>query len=197
MLCTDSTPVLSPQLLFAAYGKGAFPMADDDGTIHWYTAEPRAIFPLDEVAPNARFRRFLRNANFRLSRNEAFVEVMAQCAEVHRPTWISPAMITVYSEFHRMGHAHSVETWQGGHLVGGLYGVSMGGVFFAESMFSTAPNASKAAFYHLVDHLKQCGFTLLDSQFINAHTASLGAIEVPKARFEALLANALRTTATF
>ncbi|MBX2983875.1 MAG: leucyl/phenylalanyl-tRNA--protein transferase [Flavobacteriales bacterium] len=193
MLCTDNTPPFTPQLLLGTYAQGIFPMADGDGTIQWYDPDPRAIFPLDAIAPNARFRRFLRNSDLRCTLDLAFEEVIGHCATVHGESWIDQRIIATYTALHFMGHAQSVETWQGEQLVGGLYGVSLGGAFFGESMFSLVPNGSKAAFYHLVEHLKERGFSLFDTQFLNAHTASLGAIEVPRKEFSTMLAKALRS----
>ena len=197
MLCTDCEPPLSPDLLLSAYAQGIFPMADHQGSIAWYTADPRAVFPLDKVRPNARFRRFLRQADFRLTFDMAFEEVIGHCATVHGDSWISPRLLEAYVRLHEAGHAHSVETWQAGKLVGGLYGVHLGGAFFGESMFSLVSNASKAAFYHLADHLRQQGFVLFDSQFINDHTASLGAIEIPRDEYLAQLAAAIALPVKF
>lgn len=191
MPCTESTLPPSTDMLLAAYGNGLFPMADASGQVHWYTADPRAIFPLEKVRPNARFRRFLRGSGFRFTRDKAFEEVIHRCATLHGDTWIGPSLIDAYGALHRAGHAHSVETWKEDVLVGGIYGVHLGSAFFGESMFSAGPNASKAAFHELAEHLRHNGFTLFDSQFINDHTASLGAIEVPKAGYMALLKTAV------
>jgi leucyl/phenylalanyl-tRNA--protein transferase len=197
MLCSDNTPTLSADLLLAAYVQGLFPMADHDGAVHWYTADPRAVFPLESIRPNARFRRFLRSAGFRYTLDEAFEEVIGQCASLHGDSWISPELEEVYIALHRAGHAHSVETWAGDELVGGIYGVHLGSAFFGESMFSTRPNGSKAAFHFLAEHLRQRGFTLFDSQFINDHTASLGAVEIPKAEYLVRLRKALEVEVRF
>lgn len=197
MLCTDCEPPLSPDLLLSAYAQGIFPMADHQGNIGWYTADPRAVFPLDKIRPNARFRRFLRQAGFQPTFDAAFEEVIGHCATVHGESWISPRLMEAYVRLHEAGHAHSVETWQAGKLVGGLYGVHLGGAFFGESMFSLVSNASKAAFYQLADHLRQQGFVLFDSQFINDHTASLGAIEIPRDEYLAQLAVAIALPVKF
>ena len=197
MICTDSTPPFTPQLLLATYAQGIFPMADADGTIQWYSPDPRAIFPLEAVGPNARFRRFLRNSDLSCTIDQAFKEVISHCATVHGESWIDSRIINAYAALHQMGHAHSVETWQGEKLVGGLYGVSLGGAFFGESMFSLVSNASKVAFFHLVEHLKERGFLLFDTQFLNEHTASLGAIEVPQPAFNTMLDKALRLPILF
>lgn len=191
MLCTDSAPVLTPQLLLMAYRGGFFPMADGDGWIQWHCPDPRAIFPLADLRPNKRFLRFLRGSGLHCTTDAAFEDVMRQCATVHGDTWISEEMIAAYTALHRMGHAHSVETWSGDELVGGLYGVSIGAAFFGESMFSRKPNAGKAAFYHIVDHLRANDYTLFDTQYINEHTRSLGAEEVPREEFRRMLAEAV------
>ena len=197
MICTDSTPPFTPQLLLATYAQGIFPMADADGIIQWYQPNPRAIFPLETVIPNARFRRFLRNSDLSCTIDQAFEEVIGHCATVHGESWIDSRIMEAYTTLHHMGHAHSVETWKDDQLVGGLYGVSFGGAFFGESMFSLVPNGSKVAFYHLVEHLKERGFLLFDTQFLNDHTASLGAIEVPQTEFSTMLARAVRSTISF
>ncbi|MBZ0206930.1 MAG: leucyl/phenylalanyl-tRNA--protein transferase [Flavobacteriales bacterium] len=197
MICTDSTPPFSPQLLLATYAQGIFPMADPDGNIGWYSPDPRAVFPMDVMEPNARFRRFLRKSDLSCTIDQEFESVIGQCATVHGESWISSQIIEAYSALHHMGHAHSVETWKGDQLVGGLYGVSLGAAFFGESMFSLISNASKAAFYHLLKHLKEQGFVLFDTQFPNDHTVSLGAIEVPRREFRTMLAQALRSPSLF
>lgn len=197
MHCTDEEPPLSTALLLSAYAQGLFPMADQAGAIAWYTADPRAIFPLETVRPNARFRRFLKHAGFHFTLDAAFAEVIGHCATTHGDTWISPALMEAYIQLHGDGHAHSVETWLDGRLVGGIYGVHLGGAFFGESMFSLVPNGSKAAFHQLAAHLRQQGFVLFDSQFINAHTASLGAIEVPHRDYLARLQQAIALPRAF
>ncbi len=197
MLCTESAPVLSPQLLLAAYRKGYFPMADDDGAVHWHCPDPRAVFPLETIRPNIRLQRFLRKAGFELRVDTAFKEVMESCANLHGESWISPAMVEAYTGLHRAGHAHSVETWQNGNLIGGIYGVAIGAAFFGESMFSLKPNASKAAFFRLAEHLRQQRFLLFDTQYINDHTESLGAIEIPRKEFLRSLSFAVSAPASF
>lgn len=184
-------PKLSAELLLTAYSHGFFPMADERGHIDWHNPDPRAIFPLDATKPNARFRRWVRNSGLHCTFNNDFEGVMRQCATVHGDSWISEEMIQAYSALHRLGKALSVETWEGQQLVGGLYGVSIGGAFFGESMFSLVPNASKAAFHFLVEDLRRNGFSLFDTQYLNDHTASLGAINVPKVVFHKILSQAL------
>lgn len=189
----DQPSPLTAQLLMAAYSRGYFPMAEADGTLGWHDPDPRAIFPLETVRPNARLRRHLRQSGFRCTVDQAFEEVMRACATLHGPSWITDEMVRAYSDLHRIGHAHSVETWDGTQLVGGLYGVHLGAAFFGESMFSTRSHASKAAFHHLVERLRGNGFSLFDTQYLNPHTASLGAIEVPRAEFRMRLRRAIST----
>lgn len=193
MLCTDSAPVLTPQLLLAAYRRGFFPMADEAGMIQWHNPDPRAVFPLEATRPNARLRRFLRHSGFSITLNKAFDEVIANCATVHGDSWINPVIMGAYTALHHQGHALSVETWTGHRLVGGIYGVTIGAAFFGESMFSVEANASKAAFFHLAEHLRQKGFRLFDTQYLNDHTASLGAVEIPRSHFLMALEQAVAT----
>ena len=184
---------LTPDLLLAAYKQGFFPMGDEFGETEWHNPDPRAIFPLEKLKPNARFRRWLRGSGLHCTIDTDFEKVMRHCATAHGDSWITEDMITAYTALHRTGHAHSVETWDADELVGGIYGVSIGAAFFGESMFSLVPNASKAAFHHLVAHLQQCDFLLFDTQYINDHTASLGAIEIAKEKFCMILAQALKS----
>ena len=182
--------------MLAAYRRGMFPMRHDDGHLYWHDPDPRAIFPLDRIAPNARLRRLMRSGRFTVRMDRSFPGVVRACAD--RPdTWIDERIVATYEALHRAGHAHSVETWADGRLVGGLYGVSLGGAFFAESMFNRMPSAGKAAFHALVEHLVERGYTLLDTQYINAFTEQLGAVEVPRAHFRRSLVRALRVSATF
>lgn len=193
---STGTVTLSADLLLKAYHKGWFPMSHDEEGIFLHDPDPRAIFPLDSTRPNARTARALRKAGFRITHDTSFETVMRACAD--RPeTWMTEELLQAYVALHGLGRAHSVEVWQGDALVGGLYGVSIGGAFFAESMFSRVSNASKAAFFHLVDHLRGKGFGLLDSQYINDHTASLGAIEVPRSWFRTMLAQAMAIDTDF
>ncbi|MFN8352426.1 MAG: leucyl/phenylalanyl-tRNA--protein transferase [Flavobacteriales bacterium] len=185
-----------PEELLGAYAHGLFPMAHDDGHLYWHDPDPRAIFPLQDIRPNARLRRFTRNEGYHCTVDRCFTTVMASCAD--RPsTWITPEMIAVYTALHRGGYAHSVETWHGDLLIGGIYGISIGGAFFGESMFSRAPNASKVAFHFLAAHLREQGFSLFDTQYINDHTRMLGALEIPREHFRVLLADALRRNVSF
>lgn len=174
---------------------GWFPMANDDGTIQWHDPDPRAVFPLQGLKPDRTTRRLSATGRFRITRNEAFTDVMRSCADPCLPgrdgTWINEEMISAYSELHHMGAGLSMEAWENGALVGGIYGVSLGRAFFGESMFSRISGASRVAFHHLVGHLQQTGFVLFDTQYINPHTRSLGAVEIPRATFRKRLAAAL------
>ncbi len=172
----------------------------DDPTIYWVDPESRGILPIASFHIPRRLRRTLRRTPFRVSVDHAFGAVIEACSEPAngRPTtWINNRIIELYSDLHRMGYGHSVECWDGERLVGGLYGVSIGAAFFGESMFSRAADASKIALVHLVQRLSAGGYTLLDTQFVTDHLAQFGAIDVPRAHYLKLLANALRRRGDF
>ena len=171
-------------------------MAHEDGQLYWHDPDPRAVFPLERLLPNARLQTFIRSSGYKNTFDERFEAVMRGCAE-RQSTWIIEEMVQVYVELHRLGFAHSVETWKEGELIGGIYGLSIGGAFFGESMFSRETNASKAAFYHLSAHLRQRDFTLFDSQYINDHTRVLGAKEIGREKFALLLSHALAANTHF
>ncbi len=176
-------------------------MADDDGSIYWYDPDPRAIIPLDDRFHVPRsLARQVRKGDFEVRVDTAFRTVMEACAEPgsgREHTWISPELIDVYCELHALGFAHSVETWREGELVGGLYGVTLAGLFAGESMFSRATNASKVALVHLVERLRRGGFVLLDTQFVTDHLRTFGAYEIPRRQYKARLERALRVWARF
>jgi leucyl/phenylalanyl-tRNA---protein transferase len=189
---------LSPESLLAAYAGGAFPMADvDTGVVEYFTCDPRCVIPLDAFRLPHTSQRAIRGSLFRMRADTAFEQVMRGCM-LPRPgqerTWISESMVAAYCKLHELGFAHSVEAWLDDKLVGGLYGVSMGGAFFGESMFvlrnAGAGNASKACLHWLVTHLKSRQFTLLDSQYSNPLVLSFGGVEIPTAQYEAQLAAA-------
>jgi leucyl/phenylalanyl-tRNA--protein transferase len=188
--------MIDPDLLLRAYSIGVFPMADSRAAddIYWVEPKKRGILPLDDFRLSRSLAKLLRSDRFTVTADTAFSRVVARCAE-HTPdrpdTWINPAIEAAYADLHRRGHAHSIETWHDGELVGGLYGVKLGGAFFGESMFSRESNASKVALAHLVARLKVGRFQLLDCQFITDHLASLGAIEVSRDQYVALLDSAL------
>lgn len=181
---------LAPDLLLRAYAMGIFPMSDDrdDDEVFWVEPERRAILPLDSFRPSRSLRKTLAADRFVVTADRAFDRVVALCAEAapDRPsTWISGEIERSYAALYAIGHAHSIECWngdpgRGGDLVGGLYGVTLGGAFFGESMVSRATDASKVALAYLVARLRVGGFTLLDCQFMTPHLASLGAVEIDR-----------------
>lgn len=179
--------IIEPQLLIDAYCSGFFPMADPEtGRIHWYSPDPRAIFPIYSIKPSHSMRQILKKNIFRTKIDTNFEKVILECA--NRPdSWINDIIINSYLNLFKLGYAHSVETYLDDELVGGLYGVSIKAAFFGESMFSKVSNASKVAFYNLIEHLKQKNLILLDSQFINPHTKMLGAIEIPRSQYLKIL----------
>ena len=189
-------PEITPELLLRAYSIGLFPMADsaDDPELFWVEPDIRGVIPLDAFHVSRSLAKTIRRNPFDIRYDTAFNAVVAACAAAapDRPsTWINAKIKSLYSTLHRMGHAHSVEAWAGGELVGGLYGVSLGAAFFGESMFSRRTDASKICLVHLVERLKTKGFRLLDTQFTTEHLKTFGAIDVPKADYEDMLANAL------
>jgi len=199
---TRSIDRITPEILLRAYAVGLFPMAEsrDDPTLFWVDPHSRGVLPLDKFHVPRRLRRVVRQGGFEVRCDVAFEATLDGCAESteRRPdTWINREIRDLYLALHRMGHAHSVETWQDGALVGGLYGVALGGAFFGESMFSRVPDASKVALVHLVARLRQGGFVLLDTQFVTDHLKRFGAIEVPRAEYRVMLSRALAVVASF
>ena len=188
---------LTPELLCMAYAEGYFPMPDpQSGKILWFNPEPRAVLPLESFHCPRSLSKTLRRSDFRITFDEAFDDVMKGCAD-RSETWITDEFFKAYGAMARLGHAHSIEVWGGETLVGGLYGVSLGGAFFAESKFHRVTDASKVALYHLVEHLRQRHFSLLEVQFLTPHLARLGAIEIPSKRYLKLLNIALQERAFF
>ncbi|MEM9457683.1 MAG: leucyl/phenylalanyl-tRNA--protein transferase [Myxococcota bacterium] len=173
---------LSPERLVLAYSNGIFPWYSDDRPILWWSPSPRLILLPDELHVGRSLRKAQRRVPYRLAFDEAFDQVIAACATVPRPgqngTWITAEMQDAYIELHRLGIAHSAEAWEGDTLVGGVYGVALGGVFFGESMFARRPDASKLAFVTLVEQLRAWGFTLVDCQVVTEHLLRFGAREV-------------------
>lgn len=189
---------LSPDLLLHAYAHGVFPMAANRDTpdLHWIDPDLRGIIPLDGFHISRSLGRQLRKGDVDIRIDTAFDQVVMACAE--RPeTWINAPLLALYQRLHHRGVAHSLEVWQDGALVGGVFGIALGGAFFGESMFSRVPNASKVALAYLVDRLRQGGFTLFDTQFLTPHLASLGGVEIPRADYRARLAAALARQADF
>jgi len=193
---------LTPDILLKAYAAGIFPMAEtaDDPELFWVEPRWRGILPLDAFHVPRRLRRVVRQGHFTLRCDTAFEAVMRGCAEASdkRPnTWINDEILRLYAGLFSRGAAHSVECWHEGELAGGLYGVSLGAAFFGESMFSRVTDASKVALVHLVDRLRQGGYRLLDTQFLTPHLAQFGGVEISRARYRRLLADALRYRAVF
>jgi len=176
-------------------------MAHEDGEIYWYDPDPRAILPLDDrFHVSKSLARTIRQRKFDIRVDTAFTAVMQACAQPapgRETTWISDELIAAYTRLHRAGYAHSVEAWQNGKLVGGLYGVSLGALFAGESMFSRARDSSKVALVYLVEHLRRRRFTLLDVQFMTEHLRRFGAIEIPAAEYKRRLALALHVPTDF
>ncbi len=194
--------VFGPKELLDCYRRGVFPMADDRDDPRIFLVDPdlRGVLPLDRFHVSKSLRKMIRKDVFEIRINTAFSRVMELCAEAapDRPsTWINAPILNLYSALHRLGHAHSVESWLNGELVGGLYGVSLRGAFFGESMFSRATDASKVALAHLVARLKYGGFVLLDTQFVTEHLLGFGVEEIERQEFTRRLETALKIEAQF
>ncbi|MBX5228060.1 leucyl/phenylalanyl-tRNA--protein transferase [Rhizobium sp. NLR9b] len=192
------SPGITPDILLRAYSIGLFPMAEsaDDPEIFWVEPELRGVLPLGDFHISKSLAKTVRRKPFDIRFDHAFDQVIAACAEETsgRPsTWINQTIRSLYSTLFEIGHAHTVEAWDGDQLVGGLYGVSLGSAFFGESMFSRRTDASKICLVHLVDRLREKGFTLLDTQFTTEHLKTFGAIDVPKAEYALLLASAMES----
>ena len=189
--------MLDTETVLSAYLQGFFPMADEESNeIYWHSPDPRAIIPLDKVSKPKSHTKAARKKKFKYTVNSDFEFVISACSD-RRDTWISKEIIDLYIELHKMGHAHSIETWKDDEIVGGLYGISIGGAFFGESMFNTESEAAKASFFYLVDYIKSKGFVLLDTQYINPFTQQLGAIEIPKSQYLKVLSTALNMPVSF
>jgi leucyl/phenylalanyl-tRNA--protein transferase len=192
------SPGITPEILLRAYSIGLFPMAEsaDDPEIFWVEPDIRGVLPLDDFHVSKSLAKTVRRKPFEIRFDHDFDAVIAACGEETqgRPsTWINQTIKALYSTLHRMGHAHTVEAWDGDQLVGGLYGVSLGAAFFGESMFSRRTDASKICLVHLVERLRQSGFNLLDTQFTTEHLKTFGAIDVPKDDYEHMLAAAMES----
>jgi leucyl/phenylalanyl-tRNA---protein transferase len=187
---------LEPAAILNAYCQGMFPMGMEDGKIGWYRPQWRGILPVADFHVPARFERFLKHNPFEVRWNTAFGDVMRGCAD--RPeTWINDAILDSYQRLHSLGYAHSAEVWREGRLVGGVYGVAIGGAFFGESMFSRETQASKVALVRLQQRLKARGFLLHDTQWTTPHLAQFGGHEIPSKEYMKLLEQALRVDARF
>lgn len=193
---------VTPMVLLRAYAAGIFPMAEsaEDTALYWVEPEERGIIPLDGLRVSSSLRKRVRQRIFDIHIDRDFAGVINACAaqaENRKTTWINARIRSLYTQLHRMGCCHSVECWRGEELVGGLYGVRIGGAFFGESMFSRQTDASKVALVHLMARLNAGGFKLLDAQFVNPHLARLGAVSLPKADYHQLLEPALEAQADF
>jgi leucyl/phenylalanyl-tRNA--protein transferase len=202
MARTGRSNEITPEVLLKAYALGIFPMAEtaDDPGLFWLEPEKRGVLPLDAFHVPKRLARTVRQGRFELKVDTAFEAVIEACAAPvpGRPTtWISYRIRELYLALHRRGNAHSVECWREGALVGGLYGVSLGAAFFGESMFHRETDASKVALVHLVDRLRAGGYRLLDAQFVTDHLSTFGAVEVPRASYRGILADAVAAEADF
>lgn len=197
-----ASPSLTPELLIRAYSAGIFPMAEHGDATEVYWVEPRwrGVIPLEGFHVPRSLARVVRKDRFRVTADTCFRDVMTACAEP-RPgreeTWINSEILDAYTALHQLGFAHSIECWHDGTLVGGLYGVALGGAFFGESMFSRATDASKVALVHLVSRLRQGGYQLLDTQFWTEHLGQFGTEEVPQATYVRRLRQALTVSADF
>lgn len=200
IIALSTHPPLNPELLIAAYCQGAFPMARsrESAVIDWYRPDPRAVLPLEGFQCPRSLRQAVRRGEFEIRCDTAFERVVRACAQprnTQRQTWINEPIVRAYTGLHRMGLAHCVEAWRGRQLVGGLYGVTLGGAFFGESMFhdpaAGGTDASKICLVHLVQRLRERGFTLLDVQINSDHMRRFGVVEIPLDQYMQQLANAL------
>jgi leucyl/phenylalanyl-tRNA---protein transferase len=189
--CLAAGGDLEPGTILAAYRSGIFPWPDPEGRLLWWSPDPRAVLPIHGFHESRSLRRLRRRGVYRTTRNAACPAVIAGCADRVEGTWITPAISHAYERLHRLGWVHSVEVWEGATLVGGVYGVAIGGLFAAESKFHRAPDASKIALAELVDWLAAERFHMLDVQLATDHLRTLGVIEIPRREYLARLAGAL------
>jgi len=197
-----TTPQITPGMLLRAYAIGIFPMAEsrDDPDLYWIDPELRGILPLEKFHVPHSLWKTIRKGRFEVTCDRAFTAVVENCAAPapgRRQTWINDTIFDLCRQLFVLGHAHSIETWLDGRLVGGLYGISLGGAFFGESMFSRETDASKIALVHLVARLKAGGYTLLDTQFVTQHLSRFGAVEIPREDYRKLLNEAITQPARF
>ena len=193
LLCAGAE--LSPERLVDAYSHGIFPWFSEGDPILWWSPDPRMVLFPGELKVSRSLRKSVARGVYETRVDTAFAEVMRECArprDAHGGTWIVPEMVEAYTRLHELGHAHSVESWLDGELAGGLYGVALGKVFFGESMFARAPDASKVALVKLVERLLAHGYRLIDCQQATAHLASLGAREIPRAQFATLVRESIQ-----
>lgn len=192
------TTTLTPEMLVAAYAGGIFPMAEHRGDteLFWVDPRQRGVLPLDQFHISRSLRKIIRSGRFRITYDVDFAGVVAGCAD-RDETWINDMLAGLYGQLHLARLARSIEVWDNDTLVGGVFGITLGGAFFGESMFSTRTNASKVALAYLVDRLRVGGFALFDTQFITPHLQSLGGVEIPRAQYRAMLTAALPLDAQF
>jgi len=187
---------LTTELLVRAYKQGFFPMGEEDGSIAWYWPDPRTIIPLDGFHVSKRLAQTVRQKRFKIAIDRDFEGVMRGCA-AREETWITKPIVAAYTALHRQGLAHSIEAYKEGRLAGGIYGVSLGGAFMGESMFSRATDASKVCLVHLVERLRARGYMLFDVQFLTSHLKRFGAVEIPRKEYLRRLRHALRQECRF
>lgn len=187
----------TPELVLSAYTQAIFPMGHDDNIIRWYSPDPRCIFDLDDFHVPKRLARTIRQGKFDVRVDTAWDEVMQYCANSHGDTWITEDIVRVYTQLFKMGNAHSVEAFLGDVLVGGLYGVSIGGAFMGESMFHLETDASKVCLVYLVERMRERGFILLDSQYMTGHLNTFNAKNISKSEYLERLESALKLECKF
>lgn len=201
MWCDVNEQLLSPDILLNAYRSGVFPMTDADGQTRWYTADPRGVLPLDAFHCPKSLAQIVRQRKFDVRVNFDFESVVRACKDVFRPEahggWIGDDIVRAYTQLHHNGHAHCIAAYQNQKLVGGLYGVSIGGAFFGESMFFTVPNASKVCLVHLVHRLRARGYALLDTQMVTDHMKQFGCTHMPGDAYMDQLEHAMTLKCTF
>lgn len=191
------------EMLLAGYAQGIFPMAhpQEDDEVYWYAPDPRGLLPIEDFHCPSRLAQTVRQEPYEIKFDEAFEKVIRGCAEPrseeNQTTWISEGIIEAYTKLHRLGYAHSVEAWEDDRLVGGLYGVALGGLFAGESMFYRETDASKICLVHLVDRLEERDFDLLDVQWVNAHLEQFGAYEIPREEYERRLRDVIDRDVSF
>ena len=193
---------INEETILKSYSLGVFPISEsfDDPNIYWINPKKRGVIPINDFKISKNLRKEIKKKKFLITINKDFNGVIKNCAKKtkNRPsTWINKEIIKLYSNLHKIGHAHSIEAWQKNRLVGGLYGVSLGSAFFGESMFSIVSNSSKVCLVYLLANLKIKGFRLLDTQFINPHLKKLGAIEISRKKYLKMLGNSLKKNANF
>ena len=193
---------INEETILKSYTLGVFPMSEsfDDPNIYWINPKKRGVIPINDFKISKNLKKEIKKKKFLITINKNFNAVIKNCAKKtkNRPsTWINKEIIKLYSNLHKIGHAHSIEAWQKNRLVGGLYGVSLGSAFFGESMFSIVSNSSKVCLVYLLANLKIKGFRLLDTQFINPHLKKLGAIEISRKKYLKMLGNSLKKNANF